>query len=91
MSDNAPAVLDHAVLPGVALGYAPVIDRQRNIAGTRLTLVPLRADAKVDHAELLAALSATWPQGGAVLSPQGEALLAALQAREGRPGPLSPL
>jgi len=78
MSDNIPAALDHAILPGVALGYAPVIDRQRAIAGTRLTLVPLRADAKVDHAELLAALAATWPQGGAVLNPQGEALLTAL-------------
>lgn len=80
MSDNTPAALDHAVLPGVALGYAPVIDRQRAIAGTRLTLVPLRADAKADQAELLAVLGAVWPQGGAVLSPQGEALLSALLA-----------
>ncbi|WP_082536322.1 MULTISPECIES: EAL and HDOD domain-containing protein [unclassified Roseateles] len=78
MSDNIPAALDHAILPGIALGYAPVIDRQRAIAGTRLTLVPLRPDAKVDHAELLGALAATWPKGGAVISPQGEALLAAL-------------
>ena len=81
MSDNTPAALDHAILPGVALGYAPVIDRQRTIAGTRLTLVPLRADAKPDQAELLAALSATWPKGGAVISAQGEALLAALLAQ----------
>lgn len=81
MSDNVPAALDHAILPGVALGYAPVIDRQRNVAGTRLTLVPLRADAKVDHAELLAALAAVWPQGGSVLSPQGETLLTALLAQ----------
>jgi len=78
MSDNVPAALDHAILPGVALGYTPVIDRQRAIAGSRLTLVPLRPDAKVDHAELLAALAATFPKGGAVLSPQGEALLGAL-------------
>ena len=80
MSDTLPAALDHAILPGVALGYAPVIDRQRGIVATRLTLVPLRADVKADHAELLAALAATWPKGGAVLSPQGEALLAALLA-----------
>jgi c-di-GMP phosphodiesterase len=78
MPDHIPAALDHAILPGIALGYAPVIDRQRAIAGTRLTLVPLRADAKLDHAELLAALSAAFPQGRTVLSPQGEALLAAL-------------
>ncbi len=81
MSDNVPAALDHAILPGLALGYAPVIDRQRAIAGTRLTLVPLRADARVDHAELLAALGATFPNGGAIISPQGEALLAALLAQ----------
>ncbi|WP_422017124.1 EAL and HDOD domain-containing protein [Roseateles sp.] len=80
MSDNLPAAIDHAILPGLALGYAPVIDRQRAIVGTRLTLIPLRADAKVDHAELLAALAAVWPQGGEVLSPQGEALLTALLA-----------
>jgi len=81
MSDNTPAALDHAILPGIALGYSPVIDRQRAIAGTRLTLVPLRPDAKPDHAELLAALSATFPKGGAVISPQGEALLTALLAQ----------
>ncbi|MEO6276705.1 HDOD domain-containing protein [Roseateles sp.] len=81
MSDNIPAALDHALLPGIALGYSPVIDRQRAIAGTRLTLVPLRPDVKVDHAQLLAALSATFPKGGAVISAQGEALLAALLAQ----------
>jgi EAL and modified HD-GYP domain-containing signal transduction protein len=80
MSDNTPAALDHAILPGVALGYAPVIDQQRAVVATRLTLVPLRADARVDHAELLAALAAVWPQGGALISPQGEALLAAVLA-----------
>jgi len=81
MSDNIPAALDHAILPGVALGYAPVIDRQRAITGTRLTLVPLRPDAKVDQAELLAALEAVWPKGGALLNPQGETLLAAVLAQ----------
>lgn len=81
MSDNIPAALDHAILPGVALGYAPVIDRQRTITSTRLTLVPLRADARIDHAELLAALAATWPNGGELINPQGEALLAAVLAQ----------
>ncbi|RTL46895.1 MAG: HDOD domain-containing protein [Burkholderiales bacterium] len=78
MPDNTPDALDHALLPGIALGYAPVIDRQRAIAATRLTLVPLRADARADQAELLGALAATWPKGGEVISAQGEALLAAL-------------
>jgi EAL and modified HD-GYP domain-containing signal transduction protein len=78
MPDNTPDALDHALLPGIALGYAPVIDRQRAIAATRLTLVPLRADARADQAELLGALAATWPKGGEVISAQGEALLVAL-------------
>ena len=81
MSDNVPAALDHAILPGVALGYAPVIDRQRAIAGTRLTLVPLRPDVRIDQAELLAALAATWPKGGELINPQGETLLAAVLAQ----------
>jgi EAL and modified HD-GYP domain-containing signal transduction protein len=80
MSDNTPADLNHPLLSGLALGYAPVIDRQRAVTATRLTLVPLRADARVDHAELLAALQAVWPQGGELLSPHGEALLGALLA-----------
>ena len=37
MSDNVPAALGQAILGSVALGYAPVIDRQRNILATRLT------------------------------------------------------
>jgi EAL and modified HD-GYP domain-containing signal transduction protein len=81
MSDNLPAALEHAILPGVALGYAPIIDRQYAVTGTRLTLVPLRADARTDQAELLAVLAAVWPQGGALVSPQGEALLTALLAQ----------
>lgn len=78
MPDNTPDALDHALLPGIALGYAPVIDRQRAIAATRLTLVPLRADVRADQAELLGALAATWPKGGEIISAQGEALLVAL-------------
>lgn len=79
MSDSHPA-LDHPLLPGVALGYAPLIDRQRNVVATRLSLVPLRADARTDPAELNASLQAVWPQGGVLLSPQGEGLLAAVLA-----------
>ncbi|MFG6465603.1 EAL and HDOD domain-containing protein [Roseateles sp. BYS87W] len=81
MSDNTPDALDHAVLPGIALGYAPVIDRQRAIAGTRLTLIPMRPEARADAAELLPALAAVWPKGGLVLSPQGEGLLTDLLAQ----------
>jgi EAL and modified HD-GYP domain-containing signal transduction protein len=75
MSDNSPAAIDHALLGSVALGYAPVIDPQSTVSATRLTLSPLRPDAKADPAELLPALAAVWPQGGALLNPTGEALL----------------
>lgn len=78
MSDNVPAALGQAILGSVALGYAPVIDRQRNILATRLTLSPLRAEAGLDHAATLPALSAVWPKGGEMLSPKSEALLAEL-------------
>ena len=46
MSDNVPAALGQAILGSVALGYAPVIDRQRNILATRFTLAPLRAEGR---------------------------------------------
>ncbi|PTT85133.1 histidine kinase [Pelomonas sp. HMWF004] len=81
MSDHSPTALDQALLPGFALGYSPLIDRQRAIAGTRLTLVPLRPDVKADPDELLAALATAWPQGGLMLNPQGESLLGAVLAQ----------
>ncbi len=74
----------HAILGSVALGYAPLFDAQRQITATRLTLIPLRPDAQLDPAELLAAISETWPAGGPqpVLSVLNEALLDALLAAE---------
>lgn len=75
MSDPSPAALAPTLLGGVALGYAPVIDRQRAVTTTRLSLTPLRPDARHDHAELLQALATVWPNGGEQLSPRGEGLL----------------
>ena len=52
---------DHPVLGQVALGYSPMIDRQRNVVATRLTIFPERPDAAPDPAALLAALDSVWP------------------------------
>jgi c-di-GMP phosphodiesterase len=56
----------NAVLGQVALGYCPMIDRQRAVVATRLTVFPQRPDAPPDAAALLAALEEVWPgeQGG---------------------------
>lgn len=81
---------DHAVLGQVTLGYCPMVDRQRAIIGTRLTVFPERPDAAPDPAALLAALHEVWPaqEGDAkpalCLNLAGEALLKAmLQAKPG--------
>jgi EAL and modified HD-GYP domain-containing signal transduction protein len=52
---------DHPVLGQVALGYSPMIDRQRAVVATRLTVFPERPDAAPPAAALLAALAEVWP------------------------------
>lgn len=55
----------HPVLGHVALGYCPMIDRQRAVVATRLTVFPERPDAAPDAAALLAVLDEIWPRPGA--------------------------
>lgn len=55
--------MNHQILGAVALGYTPLIDRQRMVTATRLTVIPLRPDAKLEAAELLAAVAEAWPAG----------------------------
>lgn len=47
---------EHPILGQLALGYAPVIDAQRMVTATRLSILPLRPDAPLDGSALLAAL-----------------------------------
>jgi len=72
----------HSILGALALGYAPMIDRQRMVAATRLTVFPLRPDARLDATELLTAVAEVWPAGGApvVLHVLSESLLQDLLA-----------
>jgi EAL and modified HD-GYP domain-containing signal transduction protein len=62
---------DHPVLGHVALGYSPIIDRQRAVVATRLTVFPERPDVLPDASALLAALAEAWP------APEGDARPAA--------------
>ena len=52
---------DHPVLAHLALGYSPMIDRQRAVVATRITVYPDRPDAAPDAHALLAALQEVWP------------------------------
>jgi len=52
---------EHTVLGQVALGYAPMINRQREVVATRLTVFPERPDTAPDATALLAAFQEVWP------------------------------
>jgi c-di-GMP phosphodiesterase len=53
--------LSHPVLGQVAMGYSPMIDRQRAVVATRLTVFPETPDAVPDARALLRALESVWP------------------------------
>ena len=61
-------MLDVAILGQVALGYSPIIDRNRSVIATRLTVFPLRPDAELDVAQLLHAVGDVWPANGGRVS-----------------------
>ncbi len=56
--------MDHPILSQTALAYSPVIDRQRNVIATRLSVFPLTPGARLDPTALLQALETVWPAGG---------------------------
>jgi len=59
---------DHPILAQVVLGYSPMIDRERNVSATRLTVFPARPDAPLDAGDLLAAVADVWPEGAGRVS-----------------------
>ncbi len=73
---------EHPILGQVVLGYSPMIDRQRSVVATRLTVFPARPDAPVDAGALLEAVADVWPEGGGKVSLNvvSETLLADLLA-----------
>ncbi len=68
---------EHPILNHVVLGYSPMIDRERAITATRLTVFPARTDQPLDAAALLAAVAEVWPEGAgkASLNVVSESLL----------------
>jgi EAL and modified HD-GYP domain-containing signal transduction protein len=58
----------HPILDQVVLGYSPMIDRNRMVMATRLTVFPMRPDAAVDAAPLLHAVNEVWPAEGGLVS-----------------------
>ena len=76
--------MNYQILGAVALGYTPLIDRQRMVTATRLTVMPLRPDAKLEAPELLAAVAEVWPSGGGavILNVLSEDLLEGLLRTE---------
>ncbi|HET8869748.1 MAG TPA: HDOD domain-containing protein [Aquabacterium sp.] len=56
--------MDHAILGQIALAYSPVIDRNRNVTATRLSVFPLNSGAALQPGDLLAAIAETWPADG---------------------------
>jgi len=53
---------DSQLFGQIHLGYAPVVDHRRDIAGVQLTLMPARPDVQPDAAELLRLLTTAFPQ-----------------------------
>ena len=69
---------DNPILGQLVLGYCPMIDRQRAITATRLTVFPLRPDATPDAAALFDLVAQAWPVEGqhkVVLNITSETLL----------------
>ena len=56
-----PGMQDHPVLGQVVLGYSPMVNRQRSVVATRLTVFPARPDVLPDVAALLQVVSQVWP------------------------------
>ena len=64
-------MLDHPLLARLVLGYSAVIDRQRSVVATRLTLAPASSDggaSAFDGAEIVDWLGQAWPDAAGALS-----------------------
>ncbi len=67
-ADLRKAAVAPGILNQVALGYSAFIDRNRAVSATRLTVFPMRPDAVLDAAQLLAAVAEVWPATGGRVS-----------------------
>lgn len=71
---------EHPILGQVVLGYSPMIDRNRTVIATRLTVFPAKPDLQLNTASLLQAVAEVWPANGGQVSLNlvSESLLQAL-------------
>ena len=60
--------MSDSLLGQVALSYSPMIDRNRSVGATRLTVFPLKQGARLDAGALLAAVAEVWPADGGRVS-----------------------
>ena len=65
---SLPVLFESHILRRVVLGYSPMISRDLAVIATRLTVVPMRAGAKLDAGALLRTLGEVWPAGGGAVS-----------------------
>jgi EAL and modified HD-GYP domain-containing signal transduction protein len=61
-------MLEHPILNQVVLGYSPMIDRERTVIATRLTVFPAKPEMTLDAGALLAAVAEVWPEGAGKVS-----------------------
>lgn len=59
---------EHPIFGQVVLGYSPMIDRNRAVIATRLTVFPAKPDLALNGASMLAALNEVWPGAGGNVS-----------------------
>ncbi|MFZ5542447.1 MAG: EAL and HDOD domain-containing protein [Pseudomonadota bacterium] len=59
---------EHPILGQVVLGYSPMIDRNRAVIATRLTVFPAKPDLQLNTASLLQTLDEVWPGAGGQVS-----------------------
>lgn len=74
--------MDTSILGQLALSYSPVIDRNRAVSATRLSVFPLVPGTPLNAASLLNAVGDVWPEDGGKVSLNvlSEALLHELMA-----------
>lgn len=56
--------MSDSILSQVGLSYSPMIDRQRVVSATRLTVFQLKPGSPLDAGALLAEIATVWPEGG---------------------------
>ncbi len=59
---------EHPILGQVVLGYSPMIDRNRAVIATRLTVFPAKPDMVLNSASMLQTLNEVWPGVGGQVS-----------------------